>query len=308
MRMVASEPGMLRAGLVGLPSSGRTTLFQLLTSAREAPRSHGKVEANVGVSRVPDPRLHQLSEMFQPRKRTAATVEFADMAAGRGAGASPLDVVAYRNVDALLRVVRAFGDPSVPHPQETIDPVRDARLIEDELILADLGAVERRLERLEKDLKKNPSADLKREQELLARGRAQLDSGRALRTLGLSADDTRRLRGCQFLSAKPLLLVLNLDEADLARAGEAATLAGVGFIELEHIPNQVRLMEADPQTVKPFLQVNVSSLREMERETILLMVQMYRGNVSRMAQVLQISRTTLWRKLKDYGIDPEEYR
>jgi transcriptional activator for dhaKLM operon len=90
--------------------------------------------------------------------------------------------------------------------------------------------------------------------------------------------------------------------------GRAATLTGGGWIGLEHIPNHVRLMEANPQTVKPFLQVNVSSLREMERETILLMVQMYRGNVSRMAQVLQISRTTLWRKLKDYGIDPEEYR
>jgi transcriptional activator for dhaKLM operon len=90
--------------------------------------------------------------------------------------------------------------------------------------------------------------------------------------------------------------------------GRAATLAGGGWIGLEHIPNHVRLMEPNPQTVKPFLQVNISTLREMERETILLMVQMYRGNVSRMAQVLQISRTTLWRKLKDYGIDPEEYR
>jgi transcriptional regulator of acetoin/glycerol metabolism len=90
--------------------------------------------------------------------------------------------------------------------------------------------------------------------------------------------------------------------------GRAATLTGAGFIELEHIPNHVRLMETNPQTVKPFLQVSVSSLREMERETILLMVQMYRGNVSRMSQVLQIGRTTLWRKLKDYGIDPEEYR
>jgi transcriptional activator for dhaKLM operon len=90
--------------------------------------------------------------------------------------------------------------------------------------------------------------------------------------------------------------------------GRAATLSGGGWIGLEHIPNNVRLMEANPQTVKPFLQVNISSLREMERETILLMMQMYRGNVSRMAQVLEISRTTLWRKLKDYGIDPEEYR
>jgi transcriptional activator for dhaKLM operon len=95
-------------------------------------------------------------------------------------------------------------------------------------------------------------------------------------------------------------------EAVLGRA--ATQLGGAGIIDLAHIPNQVRLMEANPQTVKPFLQVKVSSLSEMEQETILLMMQMYRGNVSRMAQVLNISRTTLWRKLKGYGIDPQVYR
>ena len=95
-------------------------------------------------------------------------------------------------------------------------------------------------------------------------------------------------------------------EAVLGRA--ATQVVGAGIIGLAHLPNHVRLMEANPQTVKPFLQVQVSSLREMEKETILLMIQMYRGNVSRMAQVLDISRTTLWRKLKEYGIDPNEYR
>ena len=108
---------MLRAGLIGLPSSGKTTLFQLLTSAREAPRTHGKAEANVGISRVPDERLDRLTALFQPKKRVPATVEFADMAAGRGDAKSLVDVVAYRNADALLHVVRAFRDPSVPHPQ-----------------------------------------------------------------------------------------------------------------------------------------------------------------------------------------------
>jgi transcriptional activator for dhaKLM operon len=95
-------------------------------------------------------------------------------------------------------------------------------------------------------------------------------------------------------------------EAVLGRA--ATQVVGSGFIELGHLPNQVRLMEANPQKVKPFLQVQVSSLRAMEQETILLMMQMFRGNVSRMAQVLDISRTTLWRKFKEYGIDPNEYR
>jgi transcriptional activator for dhaKLM operon len=95
-------------------------------------------------------------------------------------------------------------------------------------------------------------------------------------------------------------------EAVLGRA--ATQLAGAGVIMLAHIPNQVCLMEANPQSVKPVLQVNVSSRREMERETLLLMIQMYRGNISRMAQVLDVSRNTIWRKLKEYGIDPEEYR
>src|SRR5262245_10608890 len=160
---------MLRAGLIGLPASGKTTLFQLLTSAREAPRTHGKAEANVGISRVPDDRLDQLTALFQPKKRVPATVEFADMAATRSEAKALLDVVAYRNADALLHVVRAFRDPSVPHPQSTIDPARDVRTIEDELVLADLGVVERRLERLVKDLKKTPAPELKKEHDILVR-------------------------------------------------------------------------------------------------------------------------------------------
>ena len=213
---------MLRAGLIGLPASGKTTLFQLLTSTREAPRTRGKVEANVGISRVPDDRLDRLTAMFQPQKRVPATVEFADMAAGQTGATSLVDVAAYRNADALLHVVRAFHDASVPHPQETISPARDARTIEDELLLADLGVAERRLERLEKDLKKSSTPELVKEQAVLVRCKAALESGKPLRTLGLEGEDARRLRGFQFLSAKPLLVVVNLDEADVAKTDQAA--------------------------------------------------------------------------------------
>jgi len=222
---------MLRAGLIGFPSSGKTALFQLLTSAREAPRAGGRQEAHVGVSRVPDERLDRLTELFKPKKHTPATVEFADMggAAGTRTGAAALlDVAPFRNADALLHVVRMFRDPAVPHAAGSIDPARDVRTMEEEVILADLGVVERRLERLERDLKKSSaSAELKKEQEILVRCRALLEDGKALRTLELPPDDTRRLRGFQFLSAKPLLIVLNLDEADLAQSDNAVALAGI---------------------------------------------------------------------------------
>ena len=238
---------MLRAGLIGFPSSGKTALFQLLTSAREAPRPAGRQDANVGVSRVPDERLDRLTALFHPKKHVPATVEFADMggaaSAARGSAAALLDVAAFRNADALLHVVRMFRDPAVPHAAGSIDPARDVRTMEDELILADLGVVERRLERLERDLKKGGSADLRKEHEILQRCRTALEGGQPLRDLDLPAEDTRRLRGFQFLSSKPLLVVLNVDEADLSSvvpSGEADVTPGGRAAELAGITDLVK--------------------------------------------------------------------
>jgi len=215
---------MLKAALVGFGSSGKTTLFQLMTSARETGRAaHGKGEATIGVSKVPDDRLDRLTAMYNPKKRVPATVEFSDLAAaGGGSGAQTLvDVAAYKNADALVHVVRAFDDPAVAHPSGTVNPLRDAQSVEDELILADLGVAERRLERLEKELKKNRTPELERERDVLMVCRPALEEGRPLRALDLQGEDLKRLRGFQFLSAKPQLVVINLDEKQLA--GEAAT-------------------------------------------------------------------------------------
>ena len=223
---------MLRAALIGFGQTGKTTLFQLMTSAREAARAaHGKGEATIGISKVPDARLDRLTAMYNPRKRVPATIEFSDLATPVRAGSAQalVDVAAYKNADALVHVLRAFTDPAVPHPSGSVDPARDAQAMEDELILADLGVAERRLERLEKDLKKGKSADLERERDVVTLCRATLEDGRPLRSLDLQGDDLKRLRGFQFLSAKPLLIVLNLDEQSLAggdsvQAAEAAGL------------------------------------------------------------------------------------
>ena len=217
---------MLRAALVGFPSSGTTTLFQLMTSAKDAPKAKGDVA--IGISKVPDARLDTLTAMYNPRKRVPATVEFTDIigAARTGAGAQALvDVAGYKNADALVHVVRAFRDEAVPHAKETIDPARDVQAMEDELILADLGVVERRLERISRDLKKARTADLEKERDLVERCKAALEDGRPLRALELTGDDLRRLRGFQLLSAKPLLLVINLDESDLADVGASVERA-----------------------------------------------------------------------------------
>ena len=189
-----------------------------MTSVRDTGRTaHGKGEATVGISKVPDARLDRLTAMYNPRKRVPATVEFSDLAlpSGTGGASALVDVAAYKNADALVHVVRAFRDPSVAHPAGGVDPARDAQGMEDELVLADLGLVERRLERLEKDLKKNRSADLERERDVILLCKGALEAGRPLRALDLKGDDLKRLRGFQFLSAKPLLIVVNLDESDL---------------------------------------------------------------------------------------------
>ncbi len=225
---------MLRTALIGFPSSGKTTLFQLMTSQREVPKAgHGKLEAVVGVARVPDARVERLAELYKPKKKTPATVEFADLAGpGRTGAQALLDVAPYRNADALVHVVRAFRDPSVTHHAEKIEPASDAQAMEDELLLADLAVVEKRVERIERDMKKGRTPELERERALIVRCQETLENGLPLRGIALTDDERKMLRGFQFLSAKPLLLVVNVDEADAgllgdgAKAAEAAGLTG----------------------------------------------------------------------------------
>jgi len=225
---------MLRTALIGFPSVGKTSLFQLMTSQPDAHRSgHALLEAMVGVARVPDARLDGLADMFKPRTPVPATVEFADIGGmGRAAAQALLDVVPFRSADALVHVVRAFRDESVPHAPGSLNPARDAQAMEDELILADLGVAEKRLERIERDLKKARTPLLERERDVLVRCRSSLEQGMPLRALDLDEDDRKRLRGFQLLSAKPLLLVVNVDEADVALLPQASLAAHAAGLDV----------------------------------------------------------------------------
>ena len=219
---------MLRAGLIGLSATGKTTLFNLLTRAGAdgATGRFGRNEAHIGTAAVPDERLDRLTALYEPQRRVPATVAFADLA-GAATPRSLVDVGAYREADALLHVVRAFRAEDVPHAAGGVDAARDAQAVEDELILADLEVTERRLERIERDRKKGAGRNLDREACVLARCRAGLEDGSPIRSVELDRDDARTLRGFQFLSAKPLLLVINLDEDDIGEVDRAVELAGL---------------------------------------------------------------------------------
>ena len=221
---------MLRAALIGFPSTGKTTLLRLLSRAGDpAGRTGGRRDAQVGVAQVPDPRLDHLTRLFEPQRRVPATLEIAELA-GHGDARALIDVTTFRNADALLHVLRMFRDDTVPHAAGEVDPARDATQMEDELILADLGVAERRLERIRQDAKKGKSRELDEETRVIELCRTALEDGQPLRGLSLDTDDARRLRGFSFLSAKPVLVVLNLDEDDVADPAGAVERAGLSEI------------------------------------------------------------------------------
>jgi len=210
----------MKIGLVGFPKSGKTTLFNLLTGSSVATSKYdaGRAELHTGIARVPDPRVDRLTGLFKPKKTTYATFEVVDLAGIEKGERGALDAKEFRNADALLHVVRAFTDDA----RGAADPRRDILDLEMELILADLDVVERRLERLEVSIKKQRKEAEVKEQEVLARLKTSLESETALRAVTLTPDDARLLRGFTFLSQKPILHLVNVEEKAIAE-GERVT-------------------------------------------------------------------------------------
>jgi hypothetical protein len=202
----------MKTGIIGLPQVGKTSLFKILTRAKLEDRGYSR-DAHLGVAKVPDDRLDRLAALYNPKKLIHATVEYADVAAiGQEALKETAFLTSLRNVDALIHVLRAFEDDSIPHVG-AIDPLRDIKSVEFDLMLSDLTQVEKRLERLEKDLKKGRTSELEREQALLLRSKEALEKEQPLRELEMTADEKKLIKGFMFLSQKPILYAVNIGES-----------------------------------------------------------------------------------------------
>ena len=207
----------MQIGIVGIPSSGKSTLFQAVTKTTLDPAALAKSEAHIGTVKVPDARLERCAELFSPKRTVHATIEFVD-AVGLmkgGSGSSHFTTgffSAVKTNDALVHVVRLFEDDSVAHPEVTIDPMRDVSTFDIEFILADMAVLEPRLEKIHKQIQKTQDELMKRELPVLERCLALLQEEKPLRNEEFSKDELLILKTYQLLSLKPMLIALNLDE------------------------------------------------------------------------------------------------
>ncbi len=237
----------MKIGLVGFPASGKTTVFNALTGL-SAGTGFGSArgKTNLGAVKVPDERIVALANLFHPKKTTFAEITFSDVAGGGAAQGKGLDdqtLAAMREVDALCQVVRGFEGPASEPPR----PVADARNLEDEMNLSDLIIVERRLDRLQREKSKSS------EVQLMEKLKASLEAGTPLRRLDLSADEWNQLAGYRFLTAKPLLLVLNVPESEASKPAPADLAAhadelGLGLVVLAgQVEMDIAQMPAEDQ-------------------------------------------------------------
>jgi ribosome-binding ATPase len=246
----------MKVGLVGFAGAGKTTIFNTLTGLTAEVGGYGAREkANVGVIKVPDNRVDKLAELYNPKKKTYAEISFVDVAGPQAEEAhqtrTGLDaklVQHWRDVDALVHVVRAFDTPMLAEPP---NPVRDISAFDDELILTDLVQIENRIARLKKE------KDSSREAELMERLKRVLESETPLRDVDLSSEEHATIAGFRFLSVKPLLLLLNLAEDQVVSGPPAAILAAAESKRLSLIAMsgkvESEIAELAPEEQREFL-------------------------------------------------------
>ena len=241
----------MQVAIVGLARSGKTTVFNTLTRGSAETGGFGGMTVNVGVVKVPDERLTKLTELFKPKREVAADVTYVDLPApptsvdGIEAAEIPADQLArLRTADELLHVVRAFDDPAVPHPDGSVDPWRDIEQLDLEFVLADLSQVDKRIEKLKVQGHHGSPAEREandRELAVLEKLAPALREGKPIRDLELTDDEAKPVRGFRFLTEKPVLVLLNIGEGDIAKAAEL--VAGVAK-RYQHKHSQVEALSA----------------------------------------------------------------
>jgi ribosome-binding ATPase len=218
----------MQTGIIGLPQVGKTTLFRILTKANV--EAKGGQSAHVGVAKVPEPRLVELAKLYNPKKITYATVQYVDLP-GVQKERMRESLATLRDVDAIAHVIRVFDDPSVPHSEGSIDPLRDVTNLDLELILSDHEQISKRLERVEKDLKKKKETFLEHERGVLEKCKAHLEAEKPLRELELTAEERKPISGFLFLSQRPMLYVLNLGDDEAAEMDRAIEKHKLGALQ-----------------------------------------------------------------------------
>ena len=241
----------MEIAIVGLARSGKTTVFNTLTRGQAETGGFGGMTVNVGVVKVPDERLTKLTEVFKPKKEVAADVTYVDLPApptsadGREPADIPADQLArLRTADELLHVVRAFEDPSVPHPDGSVDAWRDVERLDLEFVLADLSVMEKRIEKLSTSGRHGTPAEREaneRELAVLEKLAPSLREGSPIRDVDIADDEKARIRGFRFLTEKPVLVLLNIGEAVIPRAAEIAADFASRY---KHSQSQVEALSA----------------------------------------------------------------
>jgi len=208
----------MNSTLFGYPKTGKTTLFNLLTGEKIEVQAYeeGKKEPHLKTCPIPDERLNKIWSLYPEKKKKPALIDFIDLA---GISYGEIKSSAYlnylRKAESLVHVVRGFTAPQIPHPKGRVNPKEDILYMEEELVLADLVSLEARLEKLEKELKRSKDPEGERERELLERLRLNLEQGKGIRETSLSPSEERLIRSFTFLSLKPLLHMINIDEKDI---------------------------------------------------------------------------------------------